>query len=70
MSNDVMKMTIHAIEEPKSGSSKIMRHGKAAIGAAIRILIQDLLNIENLFGSSPKMTARNKIPEIIASCDG
>ena len=39
MSNDVIKITIHAIDEPKSGSSKIIRHGNAVIGAAIRILI-------------------------------
>ena len=60
-------MTIQPIDEPKSGSSNIIRHGIAVIGAAIIILIKELWKIGNFFGNSPKSTARNRMPEIMAS---
>ena len=63
-------MTIQPIDEPKSGSSNIIRHGIAVIGAAIIILIKELWKIGNFFGNSPKSTARNRMPEIMASWEG
>ena len=48
-----MKITIQAMDEPKSGSIRIIKHGTAVIGPVISILEKDLLRIGNFFGASP-----------------
>ena len=53
MNKLVMKITIQAMDEPKSGSIRMIKHGTAVIGPVISILKNDLFSIGNFFGASP-----------------